>query len=240
MHRRQRLACMTAALAALSAACTDGSESFVIIQNQIPQEGCVIPTDLGSAFLARGRIDVAAGAGYLFTPVVQSLVTESATGMADRILFVRGADVTLSFQDGVYSDAEIADLREAGLARFRQVFSGSVFPQGTTSFGFEIIPKAMLEDLAGRIEAGGSTLVTAEIVMLASLDGGDVESEPYSYPVDVCDGCLLIDRGSCAGLPTDFQPATGGVCQPLQDGATECCTDADGNLVCPAAPEPPA
>jgi hypothetical protein len=77
-------------------------------------------------------------------------------------------------------------------------------------------------------------LVTAEVVVFGDLNGGDVESVPFFYPVDVCDGCLKIDRGPCSGLPDDFEPEQGGECNPLQDAAADCCTDADGDDVCPA------
>ena len=239
MVRLHRLALFAAWSGLLATGCTEGGESFFIVQNQVPDTGCVVPSALTTNFISRGRIEATAAGGYLFTPVVQSLVEESATGQSDRVLFVEGADVTLSFQEGTFSEAEVGSLREAGLANFRQAFSGAVFPGSTTSFAFEIIPQPMLAELAGVIGAGGSTIVTAEVVMFGSLDGGDVEAQPFTYPIEVCDGCLRIDRGACAGLPADFEAATGGTCQLLQDAALDCCTDSTGTLVCPAVPETP-
>jgi hypothetical protein len=232
MFRLARLAW----IAMLASGCTDAGTSFFIVQNQVPEPGCVIPSTLTANFLSRGRIEVAADAGYLFTPVVQSQVTDSATGQATRILFVEGADVTLRFQNGLYSESEISALNQNGLSNFRQAFSGSLFPGGTTSFGFEIIPQAMLDGLGGKLGAGETTVVTAEVVMFARLDGGTVEAEPFNYPVEVCDGCLLADRGACAELSPDFVASTGGTCQTLQDFPLDCCTSSEGAQVCPAVP----
>jgi hypothetical protein len=240
MVRLQRLAWIAACAGVLATGCTEGGESFFIVQNQSPDVGCVVPATLTAAFIPRGRIEVEAAGGYLFTPVVQSVVQQSPTGQAARVLFIEGADVTLSFEAGLFSEAELGPLRDGGLARFRQAFSGAIFPGGLTSFAFEIIPRPMIDALAGKIGAGGSTVVTAEVVMFGTLDGGSIEGQTFRYPVEVCDGCLRVDRGSCSALPAGFEPATGGNCQVLQDGALDCCTDDAGNLICPAiagAPE---
>jgi hypothetical protein len=234
MIGNSRLGWAAAALILAAAGCTDAGASFFIVQNQSPDQGCVVPSSTTANFIPRGRIEVEAESGYLFTPVVQSLVRQSPTGQSPRVLFVEGADVTLSFDEARISASEQASLRDSGLAHFRQAFSGAIYPGGVTSFAFEVISRALLDRLGGMVGAGDSILVTAEVVLFGSLDGGTIESQPFTYPIDVCRGCLLVDRGLCAGLPAGYEPATGGNCQTLQDMPLDCCTSAEGDLVCPA------
>ena len=222
-----------------AAACTDSGKSVRVLQNQAPEPGCVVPTDQG-AFIPRGRIDTNADSGYLFTPLVQSTVTESENGSTDRVMFIEGADVELSFAPGFFSDAEIGGLESSGLVNFSQAFSGSIFPDGFTSFAFIVVPKPLLDAIGDKLSDGGATVVTASVTVFGELDGGDIESNPFNYPIEVCEGCMLIDNGPCTELPDDFEPLTGGNCQVLQDFPIDCCTSIDGDAVCPAVAEDPA
>ena len=226
--RLVRLALFGALVAAAPACTNDGGSSFFIVQNQVPTEGCVIPSDVGSGFLSKGTIEASAETGYIFTPVVQSLLTTMEGAAADRVIFVQGADISLSFPRGELDD----------VPTFRQRFSGSVFPGGTTSFGFELVPLDTLEDVAAVLGDGaGAVSISAEITLIGTVDGGDVDAEPYFYNIDVCRGCLVAVY-DCADITEGFMPDQGGVCQLFQDGPVDCCVDAEDNLICPATPPP--
>lgn len=216
--RLVRLALLGAGFCAAAPACTtDGGAGFFIVHNQSPEDGCVIPSDVSSLYLSKGRIDINASSGYLFTPVVQSLFQASETGDVDHVIFVQGADVSLSYVTG----------GSGSLGSFRQSFSGSIFPASTTSFGFEILPFDTLGDI------GGSAQVRAEITMFGNADGEDLTAEPYTYNIDVCDGCLQEVLSSC-DIPEGYSIKTGGACQLLQDGVVTCCQDETLGLLCPA------
>jgi hypothetical protein len=222
MERKQRIRlCWTAALARAAGCTTESGESMVILQNQVPEAGCVIPGGATPTFRSRGVIDVESGDGYVFTPVVQSRVEGD-----DRLIAVRGADVELTFPEGDFSADE-------GLTRFSQAFSGTIEPGGSAGFGFIIIPRGLLDRIGDDLGSGGSMQVTAEVVVFGDLNGGDVESVPFIYPVDVCEGCLKIDNGDCGALPEGFEPSQGGECNLLQDAIVDCCT-AGGTEFCPA------
>lgn len=214
--------------ALLSAACTDAGTTLIVLQNQEPGDGCTVSADRGSTFIPRGHIDARAEDGYLFTPLVQN-VAEGTGNDSQRILFVEGADISLS---GDF-DAD------SGLTSFSQSFSGSLLPGDFASFAFVIIPEQLITQLGDSLGEGGSVAVDAEITVFGTVDGGEVESQAFHYTVDVCDGCTVVDNGSCAALPDGFMADTGGACQPLQDGALDCCTASDGALVCPAVQEEP-
>jgi len=223
--RLVRLALFGALVAAAPACTNDGGSSFFIVQNQVPTEGCVIPSDVGSGFLSKGTIEASAETGYIFTPVVQSLLTTMEGAAADRVIFVQGADISLSFPRGELDD----------VPTFRQRFSGSVFPGGTTSFGFELVPLDTLEDVAAVLGDGaGAVSISAEITLIGTVDGGDVDAEPYFYNIDVCNGCLVQDLGNCADLPEGITIDQGGQCQIFQDAPVDCCMDDTLGFLCPA------
>lgn len=225
MHLRFAFAA-TAAL--LASACTDAGTTLIVLQNQVPGEGCTVSADRSNQFFPRGRIDAAAEDGYLFTPLVQN-VAEATQNDNQRILFVEGADITLS---GEFE-------ADGSLTEFSQAFSGSLLPGDFASFAFIIVPEQLVRDLGESLPDGGEVAVNAEITIFGTVDGGSVESQPFKYTVDVCDGCTLIDNGSCAALPDGFEASNGGACQPLQDGQLDCCTSSEGALVCPAVQETP-
>lgn len=221
---------------ALSTACTtDAGGSMIIVQNQVPEEGCSIPSALSADFRGRGIIDVQSSGGYLFTPLVQSLLDEDDSGQAQRVVAFRGADVDVTFPSGFFSSGEEGELRDDRLTRFSQPFSGSLFPAGLTSVSFVVIPPGLLSRVDAKLEPGDQVLATVEVVVFGDIDGGDVESDPFVYPVDICDSCLKIDRGACSALSPDFEPLPGGECNPLQDGQVECCTEGAIEF-CPAQP----
>src|SRR5262249_55243404 len=156
-----------AAVSLLGACTTDAGASFFILQNQVPEDGCVISPSPGT-FRSRGTVDVQASAGYIFTPVVQSLVQQADRDDVDRVIFVQGAALPRT-------------VGHRELDPFRQRFSGAITPGGTTSFAFEILPPGSLDG----VDEG--SLVLAEIEMFGEVEGGDATAEPFVYPIDVCD-----------------------------------------------------
>src|SRR5262245_39190620 len=118
-ERRIRLygAAALAALASAAGGCTDAGGSLIIVQNQIPEDGCNIPSTPESNFRSRGRIDVRAADGYLFTPLVQSLIAADDTGANARVIAVQGADVELTFLSGFFTAEEEGELRDKALTR---------------------------------------------------------------------------------------------------------------------------
>ena len=60
--------------------------------------------------------------------------------------------------------------------------------------------------------------------------GTHMTSDPFNFPVQVCNGCLV---GSVSPCPYASAPAnSGNSCNPAQDQVVDCCTE-NGELVCP-------
>jgi hypothetical protein len=236
--RRQPFTTATLAVLLIGAiGCTNADEPLIILQNQVPNAGCEIPSSRGTTFLPSGVIDTESAVGYIFNPVVQNNAVDTDNPNL-RTVLVEGAEIDLKFQSGAVDTSEADAYAAAGLTNFTKRFSGSIVPDGgTTSFSFEIIPKALLEALADKLGDPSQRLqVTAEVKIFGSMGGGGVESIPFVYPVDVCKGCMEVNVGECVDLNESFTPLEGGECNPLQDVITECCTASDGSEVCPAVP----
>ena len=225
------LSLLVAGAFATQTGCVDAADSLRILNNQAPGANCVLSATKTGTFVSFGRIDVAATSGYLFSPIVENRTTGDQT--TDRKAFVSGAIVTLKFAD------DFSDLESGDLASFRQPFSGSIDSGSTTSFGFEVISTELLQEMAGRLGAGEVTRVFAEVEIQAEIDGSGVSTPVFTYPIEVSNGLLYENLGSCDALP-DIEFEVGGTCQPLQDGFAHCCDDS-GTLVCSGlqpAPEP--
>jgi hypothetical protein len=239
------------ATAVVAAGCTadSGDNALLILNNKAPETGCAFTTDTAGAVFSSGRFDIAhvattdTAAAYLAAPLVQNLVLVDGTAhpelLARRTAIVKGAHVTITFTDSSqFSAADQAAMKTAGLTQFDARFAGTIAPNGGLGvFPAEIVPNGLLQKiktyLAGNATASDVGLI-ASLVVFADLGGSTVESAPFEFPIDVCDGCLTSDRGPCSALPSTFMARTGGVCDPRQDGVVDCCTDATGNAVCPA------
>jgi len=209
-----------------AAGCTDSGKTLLIVQNQVAGDGCVISSSISGTYLGRGIIDTNASIGYIFNPVVQNRATASKN--ATRVAFIEGYEVDISFPDGSVT-------ADSSLTSFSRRTSASIFPGGNTGMSFEIVPVELLESLG--LAAGESVELVAEVSVFGTMDGGDVESTPFAYPITVCNGCMTVDLGACSDVATDFSPQTGGECNTLQDIPVECCTLSDSSLLCPAEHE---
>jgi hypothetical protein len=223
-------------LAMALTACTDGGRPLVIRNNLAPAEdGCTFTTN--NSAITRGQIDVQADDGYLFAALVENDAEAGTDNESARRALIQGADVELTLQEGFEPAGDPAQFEED--AAFTEYFSGVVEPNGAVGyFTFIVLPKKFMEDyIEPNLGAGSDLSVTARITIFGQMGGGDTESIPFNYPIDVCNGCMTIDLGACAELPEDFEGSAGGVCNTLQDVALECCDDGS---VCPALPPPPA
>lgn len=202
---------LLAGLVALgSIACTAEYGSMVILQNQVPEEGCVVSGSVDSTFRSSGLLHPDSQFGYVFTPVVRSIVSDS--DRAGRLIFVQGADI------------RVEDLASGAIVQeFGSRFSGYIPPGDTIGVAFEITQPGLGE---------GDYL--ARIQMYGTMDGGDVESQEFEYPVKVSADAFEVVVGSCAALPIGYLgESVANECNPLQDGYIECC-DSGGTKVCPA------
>lgn len=218
---------------------------FVIVQNQVPVEGCAIPADVGNAYRGSGDLDVRlvlAGApfGYAVFPVMQNNLPPAEQGTDLNRIKVSSFEVDVSLPEPADSPGPLQPLfngletSQAFLLHYSIPFSASVSSGGgNTSAAVNAIPA----DLARAIRASGIletkefAYVTTTIRARGETDSGrSVTSDPFVYPVRVCDGCLIASVSACPVTVVPTHP--GNACNIAQDESVDCCT-AGSSLVCP-------
>jgi len=233
MHR------LVALLPFVLVACVDsGDKGMVIVNNAAVSDSCVLTSNPDGAQRGHGTIYSGSPDAYVMTPVIQSRITTTDNvDTVSRTIQLRGADVKLTLKAVTIEAGGNFTTTNPNKAYppFSLFFSGSLPPGGFASAFVDLIPPSVLRDIHGM---GGTNKidgeVLAEIVIKGELPGGDgVETDPYFYPVNVCNDCVVVNLGVCP-LPMTIMPRGGNACNAFQDGNVDCCTDASNNLVCPA------
>ncbi len=210
--------------ALLASGCTvDAGDSLFLLHNKAPDENCTIPVEKDALFLSSGLLDAQYGFAYTFTPLVESrtrIIDENDP--LERAILIEGAEIELELPDGVSVAADAT--------RFTQRFSGTLEPGALSAFSFDIIPPVVTMAIGNTLQVGERAQVLAKIKVFGKLGNGTVESPQFTYPVQVCNGCIPVQL--CASYKSP-----GMLCLPGQDRfEPNCCIDAAGALVCPVPP----
>jgi hypothetical protein len=197
---------------AFGACAPEGPSGFVTF-NLKPDSSCTYtPNASGNTFFPNGLYDISAGGEsgstgcekpYRVHLLVNSFLKPNADNMLGRaepnILQLHSAEVKLMTLQG---ETLLFDDEEEPLPNpFLVTTNNSLFPAmgATPSSGVaavEVIPVAYAPYLTDYI----GQEILAEIQILGTTTGDvDVEFKPFSYPVEICDGCL----SRCASFLTE-------------------------------------
>jgi len=104
---------------ALVAGCvTDGDRTLVILNNKPPESDCTVSAEEGGFYLPSGVLDLETSTQpYIFTPIVRSDATFSATEPNGNLIVFEGADVVLEDTATDASRALIGALTDNWTAR---------------------------------------------------------------------------------------------------------------------------
>ncbi len=217
---------------------------FVIIQNQVPDTGCVVPADLSATYRDSGDLDLSlvnngAETGYLFFPLMQNNAPASTGGIDPNRIALSEFEVDLSVADG--APATIVSLFEsasndsmfAKLIKFSVPTSGSVASGGgNTSGTVNAVPAELARRMLGQnaVAPGTFFYLTATVRVQGKTLTSTVTSDPFHYPIRVCNGCLANDLGICPLSQAGSN--SGDPCNIAQDEPVDCC-ELGSSLVCP-------
>lgn len=245
--RSRRWALAQAVLLLAGGGCmADGDLSLLIIQNQIPEDGCVIPGTSAGEFRGLGVLDLDGpeNPGYVFTPLVKNGTVGDQENPNQNVVTLQGANVELKAAT-TSNSIRLIEGASGGtlplLPREHQLrtplFSGSVSPNGgTTGLAFFAIDADQANIIRTTLASQGwtSVQVVARVQVFGLVDGATyVKSPPFDYPISLCAGCLIRNLGPCSAIPMGTPIETGHECNPYQDGRVDCCTLGEG-LLCPA------
>lgn len=235
-------AAMTIAVAMLAAsACGGPTGNFYVVQNQVAGPGCTIPGNEGGLYLGQGTLDVRAstGAGYVLFPLLKNdLPAEGTNGVEPNRIALEGFDIDVELVDGPAAAYDFfanlaAEPSTAPLMRYREPWSGSVEPGGGTTGAWTVAfpseAARLLRD-AQVLGNDGEARVEVRVRATGRTLSGSLKSDPFKYPLRICDGCLIHSTTAC---PAKAPVLQGGMCNPGQDAPVDCCTSG-ADLICPS------
>jgi hypothetical protein len=232
----------------VTSGCNGPLGQFFILHNQVPEKGCVIPADKAAPYQGQGVLDLrvpstSSEAAYLLFPLLQNdLPVDLEGGASANRIALTGFDVDLAAVAGSdafrgFFAAAATDPERVALVEYRVPWSGSLDAGGgntsamTNAFPVET---ALRLRESGALADGSTGIVDARVRARGRTLAGAMTSDTFSYPIRVCDGCLIHHIGAC---PLTAPVLTGGICNPGQDSAVDCCMDG-ATLICPATVAP--
>jgi hypothetical protein len=224
---------------ALAGGCTadSGDESILVYKNVHAGDNCTTSAAINETGWSHGGLDLLLPSAYIFVAQLKSRVTAELGQEDQRTIFTSGANIDITFPGStLFSAAELAELRTAGLTHYRDPFVAPIAPNGGISdVPFQLVPEELVERIIAKADLNQrfrlETLATFTVV--GDMAGGSVASQPFAYAITIGNGVSINVTGSCSTLATGFSARTGYSCNPAQDGVIDCCTAA-GGLVCPA------
>jgi hypothetical protein len=231
------------ALAGLLSACSGDTGRFFIVQNQVPQAGCVVTTERtvyqGEGVLDISLVDEGSAFAYELFPLIQNDYPTSGTPNAPEPnrLFVRAFRVRI--EAGAGAPQKIVDLfdrltssAQSTLVDFQQPWAATIDPGGgLLAAAVGVIPGELARQLRATkvLDASPSVSVMARVRAVGQRRDGEVESQEFVFPISICQDCLVANLRMCPYTPVNL----GNACNVAQDAMVDCCFNG-GQRICPA------
>jgi hypothetical protein len=239
---------LSVAVAALSPACADNSESLyiqgVVIPPAVTNGPCVYQADAQAGLLLSGKLDIAARSDYSAPIIVrnqlQSRVNRDTNRTEPNRFVVEGTITRVTFPSG-----EVVDEFSSFASRVIDPDPGQQPGSGVVS-ALLVSPNTIAQIKAKRGEFNDRRKEVAVIanvkVFGRTLGGVEVESAEFPFPITVCRGCAI--NFSCAsatlGCGGAIDSTTQGcapVCNVGQDQPYPCQLCITGDPACAFPPK---
>jgi len=235
--------CVPALLLFLVAGCGKVPGQFIIVQDQVPGDGCSVTTD-SSIYRPAGLLDVSlvradAPTAYLVFPLLENDLPGPSGGQlvdGNRIaLSALNVDLHLTSTDAPTAIVDMfTSLAGTPAVHFSNTTSGSVASGGGhTAAIVEAFPTGLATAIAdsNALTPGMLVSVNARIRALGNKLTGSIVSDDFDFPIQICAGCLVASVQAC---PVSKAPMlVGNPCNTAQDESVDCCL-IGGSLVCPS------
>lgn len=203
-------------LAAAAVGCVEETPALFIVHNSALDDDCqpVIQTTV-QEFVGRGTMDVTVATQYIMFPRVENLMSPSGSVSLGRSGGGgRGATTGYEGNRVTLSEAEVSFDAPEGFGvtlprRIQVPISGTIDPEGAAVVVLKVIDEPLGEQLRASAQLqdrGSSVSIVADIRFRGQTTSGtEVESNAFSFPIQVCRGCLL-EFPLEANDPLDTQP----------------------------------
>lgn len=198
-----RLASFAAAVGVLggTVGCAADPTAFIILQNSLPEveEGaipgeivCSLNPMLSAPSIPNGFLDLESPQAYTFSPLLRGGLPEDENSVTRRHIMLKGADVFLAPGPSQDSIDLIASVPPDHLRR-TTLTSGTI-PPGDTFFAmsYPLIDTTQALELSDR--TSGPVQIVARTQVFGTVDGNDVVSDFFEYPITLCRDCVF-DEG---------------------------------------------
>ncbi len=180
----KRIAC----LGLLLLGCSVDNLSLLILYNKAAESDCSVVGEAGLR-VPSGVLDLEAGQGYVFNALVRNSVVAAPADLNRHVAFIEGADVELAAASTLRSQ-EIVDLLGPGKNR-TQYSTADVNPGGGMNVvQFFIIDPEQAQALGEIVGADERVQILAKTRVFGTLDGDQIASPYYSYPITLCSQCI--------------------------------------------------
>jgi len=189
---------VTAAMAATGCVAAEGDESFIILNNLVPDvdletgEITFLPAREGP-FFSQGFVSPEAPSffvGSLFESRVQAVDGRESL----RTILVEGANISLEVSEvSVVQGAVVQKSGSVDTIEFQVRFTSAISPNGGIAVGiYDVIPFEVMASIRGKIEAAAPppdadvfVQVTSTTVAFGDFYGDRIDSSSFVFPVVV-------------------------------------------------------
>lgn len=203
-------------------ACAENSASLVILQNQAPEEGCQASNTVSDQFVSHGVLDIGAATYGLIPQYYAWLVvannlksTVESHGIELNAVEMKAAHINVNLGT---AGSGLSDY-----TRFADYTFVTIKPGETRSLQVNVIPP----NLAGRLSLSPGQFVeaVAKIQLVGERGGSEIKTNSIHLPITICNGCLVLNIGSCATSTFPDTVYLGHSCNKSQDQPIHCCRD---------------
>lgn len=169
------------------------NESSLFVRNVTARSCDTVSTD--SPFIAQGTLDTRYSCDY------------SAWLVVGNQLVRRGDDNKLQTETSRVElksvDVQVLDPDGVIVGEFSTTISGFIDPATNTQAGYGLTSAMLVDGATGQyLDENKINLVTARVILHGrTLGGQDLETAPWDFPINVCNGCLCQKPAddSCIG-----------------------------------------
>ena len=228
-----RLGVLLASALATASSCAEEQSSLIVVGvtglSTEDETGLCVPVE--NTVLSRGVLDASFGTPYLLAVELRNQLQpqmNNNSGIDNSEIQLRDVDVKMSLPQAPEVLEAVAARDENLVEFFLPLPTNSLPAQSSTVIPVEVVPAnttaALAEEMAAQLASGTQVTLVVELEFHGERTGGSVgelgvvDARTYSFPIDLCLGCL-VSCSTCPGgvCPVEASDYVGGVCGNAQD-----------------------